>query len=87
MTSPSSATNEAKQKKTRETPALTESRAKAPGAEPWSSGESNKNKTQEKQTEDGFPAGARLCGKCNTKAMVQMDNCMTCLNCGDSKCG
>ncbi len=35
----------------------------------------------------GYPAGAQLCGKCNTKAMVQMDGCMTCLNCGDSKCG
>ena len=34
-----------------------------------------------------FPSGAQLCMKCNTKAMVQMDNCMTCLNCGDSKCG
>ncbi|MGD8999006.1 MAG: NrdJb [Granulosicoccaceae bacterium] len=34
-----------------------------------------------------FPAGAQLCSKCNTKAMVKMDNCMTCLNCGESKCG
>jgi hypothetical protein len=34
-----------------------------------------------------FPDGAQLCGKCNTKAMIQMDGCMTCLNCGDSKCG
>ena len=34
-----------------------------------------------------FPDGARLCQKCNTKAMIQMDGCMTCLNCGDSKCG
>lgn len=34
-----------------------------------------------------FPSGAQLCGKCNTKAMIKMDNCMTCLNCGDSKCG
>jgi len=36
---------------------------------------------------DGFPAGAQLCGKCHTKAMITMDNCLTCLNCGDSKCG
>lgn len=35
----------------------------------------------------GFPAGASLCGKCNTKALVLMDNCQTCLNCGYSKCG
>ncbi|MCP3869646.1 MAG: NrdJb [Gammaproteobacteria bacterium] len=34
----------------------------------------------------GFPDGAQLCKKCNTKAMIQMDGCMTCLNCGDSKC-
>ncbi len=33
------------------------------------------------------PAGASLCGKCSTKAVVYMDGCMTCLNCGDSKCG
>jgi len=38
--------------------------------------------------DDGeFPAGAQLCKKCNTKAMIQMDGCMTCLNCGESKCG
>jgi hypothetical protein len=34
-----------------------------------------------------FPEGAQLCGKCSTAAVVQMDGCMTCLNCGDSKCG
>ncbi|MDY6941467.1 MAG: NrdJb [Pseudomonadota bacterium] len=34
-----------------------------------------------------FPEGAQLCNKCHTKAMVLMDGCMTCLNCGDSKCG
>jgi len=34
-----------------------------------------------------FPEGAQLCGKCSTAAVVRMDNCMTCLNCGDSKCG
>jgi hypothetical protein len=34
-----------------------------------------------------FPAGATLCTKCNTKATVLMDGCMTCLNCGESKCG
>ncbi|HHH44651.1 MAG TPA: NrdJb [Gammaproteobacteria bacterium] len=34
-----------------------------------------------------FPEGAQLCKKCNTRAAVQMDGCMTCLNCGESKCG
>lgn len=34
-----------------------------------------------------FPDNAVLCAKCNTKAAILMDGCMTCLNCGDSKCG
>ena len=34
-----------------------------------------------------FPEGAQLCNKCMTKAMILMDGCMTCLNCGESKCG
>ncbi|MBI2994366.1 MAG: NrdJb [Gammaproteobacteria bacterium] len=36
---------------------------------------------------DGFPDGAGLCGKCYVKAVVPIDNCLTCLNCGESKCG
>jgi len=36
---------------------------------------------------DGFPASAVVCKKCNHKAAVMMDNCLTCLNCGDGKCG
>ena len=39
------------------------------------------------QAGNGFPASAALCYKCHTKALVQKDGCMTCLNCGDSKCG
>lgn len=34
-----------------------------------------------------FPSSANLCAKCSTKAVILMDGCMTCLNCGDSKCG
>jgi hypothetical protein len=34
-----------------------------------------------------FPDSAELCGKCHTKAVVMMDGCRTCLNCGESKCG
>ncbi|MCK4951553.1 MAG: NrdJb [Gammaproteobacteria bacterium] len=41
---------------------------------------------EEKDPED-FPDSAQLCNKCNTKAAIQMDGCLTCLNCGDSKCG
>jgi hypothetical protein len=33
-----------------------------------------------------FPPGAQLCKKCNVQATMLMDGCMTCLNCGDSKC-
>ncbi|WCE04922.1 NrdJb [Pseudoxanthomonas sp. JBR18] len=40
-------------------------------------------------TGDGasFPPSASMCHKCSTKAMVIMDGCQTCLNCGYSKCG
>ena len=34
-----------------------------------------------------FPEGAQLCSRCSTAAVVMMDGCMTCLSCGDSKCG
>jgi len=39
------------------------------------------------QNSSDFPEGATLCNKCQTKARIQMDGCLTCLNCGDSKCG
>src|SRR5690606_6481914 len=39
------------------------------------------------ESASGFPPGATLCYKCNTQAMVVMDGCQTCLNCGYSKCG
>jgi hypothetical protein len=38
-------------------------------------------------SEARFPEGAQLCTKCNTAAAVMLDGCMTCLNCGYSKCG
>jgi len=34
-----------------------------------------------------FPEEAQLCKKCHTKAAILMDGCLTCLSCGDSKCG
>jgi len=34
-----------------------------------------------------YPEGAQLCPKCHTTAVIMMDGCMTCLSCGDSKCG
>ena len=38
-------------------------------------------------TTSDFPAESQLCNKCMTKAVIKMDGCMTCLNCGESKCG
>ena len=34
-----------------------------------------------------FPDGAQFCTKCQAPAVVRADGCMTCLNCGESKCG
>ncbi|MBW3550863.1 MAG: P1 family peptidase, partial [Proteobacteria bacterium] len=34
-----------------------------------------------------FPPSASMCHKCSAKAIVIMDGCATCLNCGYSKCG
>jgi len=44
-------------------------------------------KSTEERNSSSYPAGAQLCSKCMTKAMIMMDGCMTCLSCGDSKCG
>lgn len=41
----------------------------------------------ESGSDASFPDSATLCIKCYTKALVLMDGCMTCLSCGDSKCG
>jgi len=46
----------------------------------------NRNKQQDVFDQDSFPEGAQLCVQCNSVAMVMMDGCLTCLNCGDSKC-
>jgi hypothetical protein len=41
----------------------------------------------EEMNAEGFPKGAQLCNKCNHKSAIIMDGCLTCLNCGESKCG
>jgi hypothetical protein len=46
-----------------------------------------RQKQQDAFSKSHFPEGAQLCSKCSTAAVVMMDGCMTCLNCGDSKCG
>ncbi|KPK09855.1 MAG: NrdJb [Acidithiobacillales bacterium SG8_45] len=45
------------------------------------------NTVADVEAKSDFPAEAQLCNKCMTKAVIKMDGCMTCLNCGDSKCG
>lgn len=44
-------------------------------------------KGQPLEENGNFPAEAKQCNKCYTKAVIVMDGCLTCLNCGDSKCG
>jgi hypothetical protein len=43
--------------------------------------------TSSDESAGAFPPGAAMCGKCNTQALVLLDGCQTCLNCGYSKCG
>ena len=47
----------------------------------------DRNRQQDVFDQAPFPKGAQLCGHCNTVAMVMMDGCLTCLDCGYSKCG
>ena len=44
-------------------------------------------KNQNSLDASGLPKDAQLCAKCQTKAAILMDGCLTCLNCGESKCG
>jgi hypothetical protein len=44
-------------------------------------------KQQDAFAKSDYPEGAQLCSKCSTAAAIMMDGCMTCLSCGDSKCG
>lgn len=55
---------------------MDEKRAEYEGAAAAPAGESSE-----------FPPTAEVCKKCSVKAVILMDGCMTCLNCGDSKCG
>lgn len=42
---------------------------------------------KEDEASSDFPPSATMCHKCSTKALVILDGCATCLNCGYSKCG
>lgn len=52
----------------------------------YEASQSGVEKANESESQ-AFPATSQLCAKCSTKAVILMDGCMTCLNCGDSKCG
>jgi hypothetical protein len=43
-------------------------------------------KAETGESDSQFPSSATICGKCNEKAVILMDGCSTCLNCGDGKC-
>ncbi|MGH8146120.1 MAG: NrdJb [Rhodanobacteraceae bacterium] len=66
------------------TGAIVESSSETPPSSRRTPGPSDSNI----ETDAGaFPPGAAMCGKCNTQALVLLDGCQTCLNCGYSKCG
>ena len=46
-----------------------------------------KQSSSANDSDTAFPANSTVCKKCSTKAVIVMDGCKTCLNCGDSKCG
>jgi len=49
--------------------------------------EVSSDSSSKKDEAPSFPASSTMCSKCNTKAMIILDGCQTCLNCGNSKCG
>nr|WP_309544683.1 hypothetical protein [Alkalilimnicola ehrlichii] len=53
----------------------------------WSANKPDLKPSEKSELKGEYPDGAQLCSKCNTQAVVMMDGCMTCLSCGDSKCG
>ena len=56
----------------------------SPAGAGWGEGADDISVTGEGTT---FPPSATLCHKCSAKAVIMMDGCATCLNCGYSKCG
>jgi hypothetical protein len=44
-------------------------------------------KAEQNSEADAFSKNASSCGKCHQKAVILLDGCSTCFNCGDSKCG
>lgn len=64
---------------------LEQKRAEAEAAQTGRASQGRRSTTP--GADNGYPESAQLCGKCNTKAVVIMDSCATCLSCGYSKCG
>jgi len=48
--------------------------------------EAKRQEATEKLGADAIAKG-NLCDKCGAMAVIRLDNCNTCLECGDSKCG
>jgi len=48
--------------------------------------EAKRKEAKEKLGEEAAARG-KLCDKCGAMGVVRLDNCDTCLECGDSKCG
>jgi len=48
--------------------------------------EAKRKEAEEKLGADAIAKG-NLCDKCGAMAVIRLDNCNTCLECGDSKCG
>jgi len=47
----------------------------------------NMEEFKEKKKEEFKGKEGQLCKKCNSMSLFLMDGCMTCVSCGDSKCG
>jgi hypothetical protein len=58
-----------------------------PAFSPDMAGIGGESARKEPTESSAFPPGATMCAKCNTNAVILMDGCATCLNCGYSKCG
>ncbi|MDT8376184.1 MAG: TSCPD domain-containing protein [Mariprofundaceae bacterium] len=48
--------------------------------------EAKRKEAEQKLGKDAAAKG-NLCDKCGAMAVIRLDNCNTCLECGDSKCG
>jgi hypothetical protein len=68
-------------------PEVTEAPAEEPAFSHDMAGPGGESARKEPAEASAFPPGATMCSKCNTSAVIMMDGCATCLNCGYSKCG